>query len=158
MALSGVKCDTVHRTAAAGSSGRRGSCSGSSSVPRECKNLPARASTHNSVSAARAATKAVAACTTTGASVPMPWAARGALAGRTGAGAGGGLQACLFTRKKIDHQNGAVPDESKGKRWKRCRKQGGTGARAVGVSVQARDAMPVARGAGAAHLTPGATC
>ena len=47
---------------------------------------------------------------------------------------------------------------AKGKRWKRCRKQGGTGARAVGVSVQARDAMPVARGAGAAHLTPGATC
>ena len=118
----------------------------------------AREHTQNSVSAARAATTAVAACTTTGASVPMPWAARGALAGRTGAGAGGGLQACLFTRKKIDHQNGAVPDESKGKRWKRCRKQGGTGARAVGVSVQARDAMPVARGAGAAHLTTGATC
>ena len=34
------------------------------------------------------------------------------------------LWACLFARKKIDHQNGAVPDKSKGKRGKRCRKPG----------------------------------
>ena len=62
------------------------------------------------------------------------------------------LWACLFARQKIDHQNGAVPDKSKGKRGKRCKKP-----RAVGVSLQARDAMLVAWGAGAAHLTPGAT-
>ena len=50
-----------------------------------------------------------------------------------------------------------MPDKSKGKSGKRCRKQGGMRAPAVGVSVQARDAMRVAWGAGAAHLAPGAT-
>ena len=70
------------------------------------------------------------------------------------------LWACLFARQKIDHENGVVPDKSKGKRGKRgkrCIKPGGTRARAVGVSLQAWDAMLVAWGAGAAHLTPGAT-
>ena len=66
-----------------------------------------------------------------------------------------GLRAHLFTCQKIDHQNGAVPDKSKGKRRKRWRKQGGAHARAVGVREQARDAMRVARRAGGAHLDIG---
>ena len=78
----------------------------------------------------------------------------GARVGRAGAREGRGYGA-PFSTPKLDHRNSTVPAKSKGERGERWGKQRATRARAVDVRGQARGAMRVARGAGAAHLTRG---
>ena len=151
----GVWCGGRRRAAVAGSSARRGSCGGSSSTPRGGQKGPARARERKGVGAARASATGAGAAPAAGTSVPPPWAACGARAGRAAAGLGRGRSGHLGRPPHLVQATSAAPAKSGGGGGEKWWKAGGWHTGAGGTRGRMGGAMRVARGAGGGSPTQG---